>query len=171
MGQAKAKRDRGELFDYVYYREFETLCQLGGPDLAGFYLVMRSYIKRDTGNEVPYTKEWLRKKLRCSNDKFYRLLRLAVRCGLITIKKVPGFEGRNRNVYIINPVPKAVVRGADVRRQSSKQSNPITDHNDVIAKLSAARQTFEQYKTVAKAEQQRLFSGDCGLWPRDGQEN
>ena len=139
------------LYDSIYFGEQAVILEHGGPELLGFYLGMRSYIKRgpgEPGNEVPWSKEFLRRKLRCSNDKFYRLLKQAYECGLIDIHKVPGFQGRNRNIYTINNIPRKlerirswedrlapVVRSTVVRSKDGKYPNPVIVPN-IQAKLA-----------------------------------
>lgn len=139
------------LYDSIYFGEQAVILDHGGPELLGYYLGMRSYIKRgpgEPGNEVPWSKEFLRRKLRCSNDKFYRLLKQAYECGLIDIHKVPGFQGRNRNVYTINNIPRKlerirlwedrfpVVRSTVVRGADGKYPNVLTVPDILKAKLA-----------------------------------
>jgi hypothetical protein len=154
MGQAKRKRE--ELIELVRFGDMDKLFEAAGPDVAGFYLRMRTYIYRGpgaAGNEVIYSVRFLAKKIHCSLDRFYRLLRLCVDLGLITIKKVRGFEGRNRNVYVINPVPATVFRSSEYGKPEAKKKTngvKLINNDDILVKLSTKRAALNSFREELK---------------------
>ena len=163
MGQAKRKRET--LIELVRFGDMDRLFEAAGPDVAGFYLGMRTYIYRGpgaAGNEVIYSVRFLAKKLHSSLDRFYRLLRKCVGLGLITVKKVRGFEGRNRNVYVINPVPATVFRSSEYRKPEAKRRTNgvnLINNDDIAKKLSTRRKTYEAMGEASRVELQLRSGG------------